>query len=259
MEKISKIKESNNKVNYERLCVLLVQLQGIENFMDYNKIDILYMYYASKSFEYITLEKDDIIFYQGERSDSFYIVIDGTVDIIYHYPKDEFVYNEYLNNQLKEYQKTKARNLSVLVTNEKSSNKKNLELRKNIELFPENYYNQRKVVEFKDGQSFGDWGLIYHQRRSTTARISSNYAKLIKINEKCFKNFLSNQVLKSDLDRKMFIKKRFPFMAALQHSMFQKTYIDFTPIVRFKYFIFSINKQMILYLLKMIHALMYFI
>lgn len=170
----------------ERIATLLLEIPGFQSFVEYNNIEVGFILKAIRSIEYVEYEQGDIIFFQGEISDCFYGVVDGIVEMVLHYIKSSVNLDETVMKKLKQYHTNRASKKSSLACISKwqtfaTDKKQALE-----EAYPSIFYDTRTLVQFTEGQCFGDWGLIYKMTRTTTAYAATK-VKLFRINEKCFK------------------------------------------------------------------------
>lgn len=87
-------------------------------------------------------------------------------------------------------------------------------------------------MAFGPGNCFGEWAIIYNQPRSASAYIAEN-THLISIEADKFEEFLSKSVIKSEVDRKNFIRNKIASLANLNN--FDEYYKRIIPTVSYFY------------------------
>lgn len=225
-----------SNINYlmETTVFELLKFVGLKNFMEFNRIDIYALMKSLNSIDILEMSQKDIVFCQGESSDGFYIIVDGQVEIIVHdyRKKNECKVNKEIIGEKKENIKF---HIKKLVSSCKFTKSEIYDQIYNIE-----DYDERQILIFNSGECFGEWGLINHESRSTSARIFSEKAVLMKIGEKCFNDFFLTFVVKSELERRELISNRILYLKKIEKSVFKKIIID----------IVSIHKKKLEYIYK---------
>lgn len=208
----------------DRVGLLLMKVPGFMNFTFYNGIEISHVLKAVKYIEVVEYNEGDIIFYQGELSSSFYIVIEGTVQILLHKIKPSVREN---NNQMQKFSNFNLGKMNSRISRQSVSLSKVNML---DQYFPSKFYNTTPTVQFTEGMCFGEWGLMYKQNRSSTAQAISK-VKIFKINERAFKENFMLSIMKTDLDRKEFLKSKISYFSTIDKVLFKKLYLEISPFV----------------------------
>lgn len=212
--------------------------------------------------KHVFYPKGTVIFREGENSNKFYCVIRGRISLRVKKLKKKEMEEDDDNNEgglnlsrkkssLGPRKKTssnffsKGRNLkkkpssveinSVIGNLGSSKDKRpaffdNLKrtVSGNFKLILNLEDDEEERIQFTQGNCFGEWAIIYNQPRSGTAYVLED-TDLFYLDKDDFNDHFAKPVVKSDMDRKFFLKSRITTLSQL--SKFDEYYKRIVPIV----------------------------
>jgi CRP-like cAMP-binding protein len=87
---------------------------------------------------------------------------------------------------------------------------------------------ETELLQFTEGDCFGEWAIIYNMPRSATAYVIED-SDLLYMEKPSFTEFLAKSVMKSDMERKNFIKSSIMTLNNIEN--FESYYKFIVPIV----------------------------
>lgn len=147
-------------------------------------ISDFYLNLAAGMITYSTFKQGEYIFPEGAKSDCFYGIIEGKV------------------------------NICRMVKKEKTT-------KEGIVL---SYFEDEIKVVLSEGMTFGEWGLVYKDPRMASAVAGSPEVKLFRVGIDCYNECFKKALIKSEKDRKVFLIRTIPYLKQLGERRLQVLY-----------------------------------
>ena len=172
------LKEYESPQDVVSLHYLLNQIPTFKQYILINGIQKSILMTLLSSGKYISYNANDTLFFQGDRSNAFYLILSGRLGF---------------------------------------------KISKKVIVDDTMIEEEREVNTLKEGNFFGEWGLIYNIKRTTTT-----YAKepsiVLSFDKTIFNSTVAMNLLRSEIDRKVFICAHIQKFSTLNTVQFNTYY-----------------------------------
>lgn len=200
--KNNSIRIVNPNKNLILIVSLLKKLSGFKAFLQFNKIDDLTLTDSAMFIEYKKIHKGDIIFKEGDKSDCFYGIIRGKVEL-------RILMLLFIST---DYETTLA-------------SKPQFRAQYFDGKLDTNHYTvyEQTILQLGEGHCFGEMGVVYNKDRTATAYAIEDLDCFI-VNKKFFQMGISRSIFVCDYNRKLFLKHIFPFLKDVEDKVLDIIY-----------------------------------
>jgi CRP-like cAMP-binding protein len=239
-------------------------LKGFNKFYKFNCLKDEILRSLIPFIRHVHFPKGSIIFKEGDYSTKFYILIRGRISMrVKKGVKVSDVKNTNISvtnsNQVQssspELKKSSTGIFKKLLTKKDKQNTitSNLSPRSTATLDHKivvdlnnlvSLEEETELLQFTEGDCFGEWAIIYNMPRSATAYVIED-SDLLYMEKPSFTEFLAKSVMKSDMERKNFIKSS--IMTFNNIEKFESYYKFIVPMVSLAFKYKFVEKNTVIY------------
>ena len=198
------LKEQKDK-DSEKITTLLENLPGFKKFMNIMGLSRKILLKAAEKLSYMKVRPGEYIFREGNKSDNFYCILSGKIEL----------------SKVKRIE----RDLTSLISSH--PNYKNIAdalLRRSNTKLIDIQELDIPFTTLKDGEVFGEYGLIDDKDRGANAKALIE-TDLLVVDYPCFKNYFKSSIERVLVERKLYVINRIPYFSNFTKEEFHKIFL----------------------------------